>query len=194
MQKTLKQVDSAIELHLPVINREACKQVLLQSHEHITVAGYSAPPEYQLLLSNLDKSHSNISLIYQNTDLIYQLTTEKYYINQDTTPYITSGIYRTLFSKHEQALQDLSSCLIRYLAQQSYLIVGSQQMLSDSKGFWLKRLFEAIDSETLFLYGKTSQNQTIRIQESEQLIILLRQNTTFFISALQTKPSSFRYG
>ncbi len=189
MQKTLKQVGSAIELHLPVINREACKQVLLQNHEHITVAGYSAPPEYKLLLSNPDEFQSIISLIYQDTDLVYQLTTEKYYFNQDTTPYITSGVYRTLFSKHEPAMQGISNSLINHLALKSYLVVGSQQMLPDSKGFWLKRLFEAIDSETLFLYGKTSQNQTIRIQESEQLMILLRQNTTFVISALQTKPS-----
>ena len=189
MQKTLKQVDSAIELHLPVINREACKQVLLQSHEHITVTGYSAPPEYKLLLSNLDKSHANISLIYQNTDLIYQLKTEKYYINQDTTPYITSGVYRTLFSKHEPAMQGISSSLINHLALKSYLVVGSQQLLPEIKRFWLIRLYEAVDSEFLYLYGKTQQEQAVKVQSFEQLLYLFKQNTIFVISALQTKPS-----
>ncbi|MCL1056480.1 hypothetical protein L2729_00555 [Shewanella gelidimarina] len=110
-------------------------------------------------------------------------------MNQDTTPYITTGVYRTLFSKHEPALQGISSSLIAHLALKGYLVVGSQQLRPETKRFWLKRLYEVVDSEFLNQFGKTQQDQTVIVQNSELLMNLLKQNTTFVISGLQKKPS-----
>ncbi len=189
MKKAIEQDDSTIELHKPENNREACKQILQQSHEQIAITGYSLPSNYRLLQTNSDKSQPIISLIYQDTDLIYQLITEQYQSTQDGSPYITAGVYRTLTSKHEAALHGISRVLINHLSLKSYLVVGSQQLRPETKRFWLARLYEAVDSETLMLYARAQQNQVVIVQSSDQLMYLLKQNTTFVISALQAKPN-----
>ncbi|WP_076416848.1 hypothetical protein [Shewanella sp. UCD-KL12] len=190
MKKALEQDGSTIELHKPENNREACKQLLQQSHEQIAVTGYFPPSNYKLLLTIPDESQPIISLIYQDTDLIYQLITEQYQSTQDGSLYTTAGVYRTLLSnKHEAALHGISRTLINHLALKSYLVVGSQQLQPETKRFWLARLYEAVDSKTLMLYARAQQNQVVIVQSSAQLMYLLKQNTTFVISALQAKPN-----
>jgi hypothetical protein len=158
MKEALEQDGSTIKLHKPENNREACQQVIQQTHEHITVTGFLPPTDYKLLQSNSDESQPIISLIYQDTDLIYQLTSEKYWPTQDKIPYITIGVYRTLLNKHEPALKGLSNRLISHLALKTDVIVGSQQLQPETKRFWLARLYEAIDSKMLVLYARPQQD------------------------------------
>ena len=152
MKKAFEQHGSAIDT--PMNNKKACEQVLEQVHEHFIVTGYSPPSDYKLLQSNSNKFKSTISLIYQDTDLIYQLMIEKCWSAQDSSPYIAAGVYLTLLSKYEPALHGLSKTFVHHLALKSYLVVGSQQLLPETKRFWSARLYEAVDSETLMLYAR----------------------------------------